>query len=356
MAKKGRQVQWYRTPIDPELLRSLSQRSDLWGLTQAMGYLGLYAATAGLSLYGVGRWHPAAVAGMVFLHGTVAAFMINGVHELGHRTVFRTAWLNRWFERVLAFLGWINHEMFNLSHARHHAYTLHPPDDLEVVLPIRLMARQFVLRGVVNWPSARWIVQQTWAKARGRFEGEWELTILPPDRPEKRRPVVRWARILLAGHGLIVAGSAVMAMLTGWAGWWLAPVLVTLGPFYGNWLFWLCNNTQHIGLMDNVPDFRLNCRTFLVNPVVGFLYWRMNYHTEHHMYPTVPCYRLAALHRAVRHDLPPCPRGIAACWREILAILRKQEADPSYQHHAPLPEGSPARTEGWIPSPAGAGG
>lgn len=351
--KKGRQVQWYRSPVDPELLKALSQRSNAWGLAQAMGFLGLYATTAGLAMYGVGRWHPAAVAGMVFLHGTVGAFMINGVHELGHRTVFRTAWLNRWFERVLAFLGWINHEMFNLSHSRHHAYTLHPPDDLEVVLPIKLMAMQFVTRGVVNWPSARWIAQQTWAKAHGRFEGEWELTILPADKLEKRRPVVRWARILLVGHGLIVAASVTLALVTGWPGWWLAPVLTTLTPAYGNWLFWLCNNTQHIGLMDNVPDFRLNCRTFLVNPVVGFLYWRMNYHTEHHMYPTVPCYRLGALHRAIRHDLPPCPRGIVACWREILAILRRQEADPSYQHHPALPKPRSGRAEGQALSPVG---
>ena len=61
------------------------------------------------------------------------------------------------------------------------------------------------------------------------------------------------------------------------------PVLITLAPFYGGGLQWLCNNTQHIGLQDDVPDFRLCCRTVILNPVVSFLYWRMNYHTEHHM-------------------------------------------------------------------------
>lgn len=41
---------------------------------------------------------------------------------------------------------------------------------------------------------------------------------------------------------------------------------------------------QHAGLSDNVPDFRLCCRTMILNPFFRFLYWHMNYHTEHHMY------------------------------------------------------------------------
>jgi len=63
----------------------------------------------------------------------------------------------------------------------------------------------------------------------------------------------------------------------------------------------------------------------------------MNFHIEHHMYAAVPCYRLGALHRAIRHDLPPCPHGLVDTWREIAAIQRLQEADPGYQHVAPLP-------------------
>ena len=63
----------------------------------------------------------------------------------------------------------------------------------------------------------------------------------------------------------------------------------------------------------------------------------MNYHTEHHMYPTVPCYHLGRLHRAIVADLPPCPHGLVRTWREIIAILRKQRDDPAYQHLAIIP-------------------
>ena len=122
-------------------------------------------------------------------------------------------------------------------------------------------------------------------------------------------------------------------------------LLTSLAPFYGGWLFFLCNNTQHIALQDNVPDFRLCCRTFTVNPLVQFLYWHMNYHTEHHMYAAVPCYRLGRLHRLIRHDLPACPRGIAATWKEIGAILKIQNQNPDYQHLAACPNPRPKDVE-----------
>ena len=135
---------------------------------------------------------------------------------------------------------------------------------------------------------------------------------------------------MLIGHALLIAISL-------YAGLWLLPVLITLAPFYGGWLLFLCNNTQHVGLQDRVPDFRLCCRTFAVNPLVEFLYWHMNFHTEHHMYAAVPCYNLARLHRAVRHDLPPCPKGLRSTWKEIMAILKIQKTKPGYQHVAELP-------------------
>lgn len=87
-----------------------------------------------------------------------------------------------------------------------------------------------------------------------------------------------------------------------------------------------------------MDDFRLCCRTFTLNPVLRFMYWQMNYHTEHHMYAAVPCYNLGRLHRLIEHDLPPTPRGLVGVWREINAILRKQEAEPGYQHRVTIPE------------------
>ena len=247
-ARKSPQIRWYRTPIDPSLLRELSRRSDLLGAMQTLGYLGIYSTTAALSIYSSLHWRWFITIAIVFAHGMVTAFMINGVHELGHGTVFRARWLNALFVRVLAFLGWINFQMFGQSHGRHHAYTLHPPDDLEVVLPIKLALRHFLEQGFVNPRGFIGAVRETYRIARGRFKGDWELTLYPPDNLDRRRAAVRWARTILLGHTIICATSLAL-------GWWIVPIVITLAPFYGGWLFFLCNNTQHIGLTDNVPDF-----------------------------------------------------------------------------------------------------
>jgi fatty acid desaturase len=334
--KKPRQIDWYRTPLTREQLKELSQRSDFLGFVQTLGYLIPLALTLTAAIYGYGRWHWSIIVGIVFLHGMIGSFLINGVHELGHGTVFRTKWLNELFVRILSFFHWINFQHFGASHTRHHAFTLHPPDDLEVVLPIRVLVWNCLKHGIVNHHTIRWAIGGTIATARGKLDGEWNATLFPPSAPHRAEPTIRWARTLLIGHSLVL----IAALSLGWfvsPRWLLLIPMVTLLVCYGGWLQWLCNNTQHVGLCDNVPDYRLNCRTFLLNPVVQFFYWHMNYHIEHHMYPTVPCYRLGQLHRAIEHDLAPCPRGLVATWREIIDIMEKQQADPTYQHHNPVP-------------------
>jgi len=329
--RKPKNIDWYRTKISTENFKQLHQRSDARAFLQAGGFLAiLIAMGAGAFLCQQrGLWWGMVM--FIFAYGTVNAFMINAVHELGHGTVFKTKWLNFAFCHLFSFLGWINHETFQTSHLRHHRYTLHAPDDLEVVLPMRAMIMHVFKVGIINF---QWMIacfKLTTRIARGKFEGEWELTLYPPDEPEKRKVPVRWARIMIAGHALVVVVSL-------YFGLWLIPVLVTFGTFYGGWLQFLCNNTQHIGLQDNVSDFRLCCRTFTLNPLVRFLYWQMNYHTEHHMYAAVPCYQLPRLHELIRQDLPPVPHGLVEVWKEILTIQARQDQDPTYVHPILLPK------------------
>ena len=105
---------------------------------------------------------------------------------------------------------------------------------------------------------------------------------------------------------------------------------------------------MHAGLRDNVPDFRLCVRSNTLDPISEFLYWGMNWHTEHHMYAGVPCYNLARLYRVIRDDVPE-PRSLLGAWREILAIWQRQQRDPGYQYDTPLP---PTANPGTAPAAA----
>ena len=331
----GQTITWYRCPLTREQLEFLNGKSDVQACVQTLGYLGILACTGALAWYSSLHWGIAATVGLVFLHGMGYAFQINAVHDLGHRTVFRSRAVNSAFEHLFAFMGWINHRMFWNSHLRHHRFTLHPPDDLEVVLPIKGLLRGFWKAGFINCHGFVWSLKNALRVAQGRFAGEWENKLYPAEDRAKRQAAITWARTILVGHLLIMAVSIYFR-------WWMLPLLTTFAPFYGGWLQYLVNNVQHAGLQDNVPDFRLCCRTVYVNPVVRFLYWQMNYHTEHHMYPGVPCYRLRALHRAIREEMPPT-KGLIGAWREIRQIELEQQRDPQYQYVMPVPPAPPAQ-------------
>ena len=322
-------IKWYRTKLPKEELAALNQRSDVRGLVQSLGYLGVLVATGVVTFYfwSAGQWWWCAFG--LFLHGTVASFYINAVHELVHGTVFKTKWLNAFFAALFAWIGKSNYPMFWYSHSEHHKYTLHPPDDLEVVVPVYHSARKYFLSMLVS-PQFYMDYQTNLRYCFGKFKGDWEPVLVPEDAPHRRRRVVNWARFLILSHIVVAAVSL-------YFGLWIIPLLVTFAGAYGGWLFYLCNYTQHSGLTENVDDFRLNCRTVRMHPIVRFLYWHMNWHIEHHMYAAVPCYNLKRLHRAIKHELPHTNGSIFEAWVEIFYIQYRRLRDDDYRFLAELP-------------------
>ncbi len=325
-------VQWYRCKVDRAELNKLNSRSDLLGFAQTLGFLALLIGAAGAAVYSSLHWPWYVTAVLVFVNGHFWNFTINAFHELIHDSVFKTRWLNGFFLRIFSFLGWHNHHHFWASHTEHHKYTLHPPDDLEVVLP-----QTHDIRGVWKWGLIHFKLpfELLWGKLKnftGRIDpnDKWTNMILPDTDPQRRRAYANWERIVLIGHLLI-------ACVAAWQGLWIVLLVVTFPKMFGGWLQFFCNAAQHIGLTDNVQDFRLCCRTIYLNPFFQFLYWHMNYHTEHHMYAAVPCYRLGRLHRLIKHDMPHCPNGLIETWKQVAEIQRRQEEDPGYQFVAELP-------------------
>ena len=326
----ARPISWYRVPIPREKLRELTERSDLQGFLQTVGYLGLLGLTAAAVFIAHAYLALPWLFLALFIHGTFWAFLLNGFHELVHGTVFRSRFLNAFFLRIYSFLSWNSHILFRASHMRHHASTLHPPDDEEVVLPLHLPLGTFLRCALVN-PLGMWkVVSGHFLYSLGRVRTPWEHTLFPERDTVARKHLARWSRFVLLGHLAIAVASFA-------TGHWLIAVVVTFARFYAGGFQWVINITQHIGLQDNVPDFRLCCRSIRLNPFVTFLYFRMNWHTEHHMYAAVPCYNLRKLRAVLHPDMPPYCPGLIAAWREIFSIFRIQSSNPSYQHVYPLP-------------------
>ncbi len=157
--QKAQKINWYRSPLDRDTLAALNQRSDWKGLRQTLGHLGLLSRG-----------------------------------ELCHSTVFRSKWLNTFFLYLFSFLGSYNHIFFWASHQEHHKYTLHPPDDLEVVLPIEITLSSFYKSALVN----PWGLINRWKGmirlSRGRLDAGWEQILFPATDPAKQQRLFNWAR------------------------------------------------------------------------------------------------------------------------------------------------------------------
>ncbi|MEO0017278.1 MAG: Na(+)-translocating NADH-quinone reductase subunit [Verrucomicrobiota bacterium] len=94
-----------------------------------------------------------------------------------------------------------------------------------------------------------------------------------------------------------------------------------------------------------------------MNPFSRFIYWNMNYHVEHHMFPLVPYHALSRLHELIKADCPPPYLSIAAAWREILPAVLRQVKDPAYhvKRLLPTPKARPLEREPSLAAPDAAG-
>jgi fatty acid desaturase len=114
-------------------------------------------------------------------------------------------------------------------------------------------------------------------------------------------------------------------------------MLIGLPRIYGCWHMLLTGILQHGGLADNVTDHRLNSRTVYMNPISRFLYWNMNYHVEHHMFPMVPFHALPRLHELIKHDLPEPNPSMWHAYREMVPVLLRQLKNEEYYLKRELP-------------------
>ncbi len=139
------------------------------------------------------------------------------------------------------------------------------------------------------------------------------------------------ARIYLLIY-LIIITAAVISQV------WLIFLFVFGPRIYGAPLVSIVTFTQHAGLADNVYDHRLNTRTVYMNPILCFLYCNMNYHLEHHMYPTVPFYSLPKLHQQIKSQTPVAYNGLYEAYKEMIPTFIRQQGNPEYFVTPKLPE------------------
>ena len=323
---------WYRPPVDPAAIRTLMEKSDARPLLDTALWIGGMILFAGI---GIALWPSWWSAPFWMAYGVLYGSASDSRwHECGHRTAFRTPWMNTLVYHLASFMLMRNPVTWRASHVRHHTDTIIVGRDPEIVAmrPPDLVRLVLNLFGLVDaWHLGKRMLLH----ASGRIHPDEAVYL----RTEDHTKVFRVARVWLA----IYAGVAALAF---WTGSILPFMIVGLPRLYGAWHHVMTGLLQHLGLAENVTDHRLNTRTVLMNPVSRFIYLNMNYHLEHHMFTMVPYYRLPELHELIRDDVPAPEPSITAAFRRLWPVLKKQLAWHEAVIVPDLPDGAtPYRAE-----------
>ena len=309
-------AEWYHTDIPRKDMKALMKRSDVPAMRDTVTLFGCMFGFAGI---GIALWPSWWSAPFWLAYGVLyGSAMDSRWHECGHGTAFRTRAYNDWLYQIASFCMVRNPVTWRYSHARHHTDTIIVGRDPEIVA----MRPPALFRIVMNFFGI-FDAWNGWVRmlynASGRIHPE-EASYIPE---QEQAGVIRIARIWV----VIYAGVIALALAMGSI---LPLMVIGLPRLYGAWHHVLTGVMQHAGLAENVTDHRLNSRTVLINPVSRFIYWNMNYHVEHHMFPMVPYHRLPDLHAAIKHDLPAPNRSMWEAYAEIIPVLRRQLAYEDY--------------------------
>jgi Na+-transporting NADH:ubiquinone oxidoreductase subunit F len=332
------EADWYQCSVPRETMRALLQRRDGPAIRDTILWFSLIFGSGFLTYLLWGKaW---AILPYALYSVLYASTSDSRWHETGHGTAFKTDWMNNALYEVASFMIMRESIVWRWSHTRHHSDTIIVGRDPEIAVP-RPPSWKDITKMFFNLGGYPKYFRHILLHSIGRMSAEEKTYI-----PEQQFPrVYRRARIYVAIYLTVIALAIATRSI-------LPLLLVGLTNLFGSWLVVTYGLTQHAGLAENVLDHRLNCRTVYMNPIHRYLYWNMNYHVEHHMFPLVPYHALPKLHAAVKDDCAEPYPGLLSAWREIIVTLRKQLRDPAHHVKRQLPPKRSATHEGIFASSA----
>ncbi|QGQ96108.1 fatty acid desaturase [Paenibacillus psychroresistens] len=314
---------WYATPIPRARMKELMKRRNGPAIRDTIIWFGALALFGYLAYLSWGSWW------------SIPAFLAYGIlytspgdsrwHECGHGTAFKTPWMNEVIYQIASFFVLRSATPWRWSHTRHHTDTIIVGRDPEIAAE-RPPIYRILLMQIFHLYGGPVEIKRFILHVFGKLDTP-EKEYIPASQQRK----TFWeSRIYM----LIILGTITACILTGSL---LPAMFIVLPSFYGNVLALLFGVSQHLGLYEDVLDHRLNSRTMYLNPVFRFLYWNMNYHVEHHMFPMVPYHALPKLHKEMLYDIPTPRSSLFAALKEVINALIKQKHNPAFVVEKPLP-------------------
>jgi len=296
--------EWYSPAIPAAQLRNLMKRCDRHAALNFGCWLLLCLASGAGVVAAIGTYW---IVPAVCVYGILLSFSYAASHECSHGTAFRTRWLNEvvfWLTSVI-FMEEAVYRRY--AHAEHHTHTWFNTEDPQKPYGIPLSAWQY-LKETLLLTFYQQAFHRLLRHALGRFTAH-ERQFLP--EPERKRVRLDSILMLACYCGLLAWG---VVARSPW------PFVLYFIPRYiGGCFVNLYINTQHMGMAEDLKDHRLTTRSFRATRWERLLYWNMNYHIEHHLFPGVPFHALPRLNAAIAGELPPAGRSV---WSINAGIVR----------------------------------
>lgn len=293
--------------IDAGRLRELSTRRDGPAMIRMASHLGLVVALAAAGIAVAGTWGFLWALPFMAAQGLLTAFLFMPLHEIVHRTAFRTETLNTAFGHLCGIAICFPWEYYRVFHWAHHRHT--QDEDLDPELAVMPSAGSLGQR-LLAFSGALQVYGRFRVLLRHALTGTSTLPWVPAD---KRALIVREARLYLAAYVGLALASLLLAspfILTAWLG----PLLIgqfALRPYL---------YTEHTGCGRSRSAFE-NTRTTYTSALIRWFAWNMPYHAEHHAYPSVPFHALPAANALIgpglQHTETGYPRSMRAAWRAL---------------------------------------
>jgi len=278
--------------LSREQINVLNKRSNYLGTLQ----LGVHLVLAGCSGYlyasNFGNWLVAIPA--LAVYGFSIASMFAPMHEAVHRTAFANNRLNDMIAWFAGLLSLYNSTFFRFYHKRHHLYTRIPGKDPELTdMTPKNWGEYILLISSLPW----WF-----AHVQGHFRVALGLLDDCPFIPlSARTQVIRSTRFQLAVYAGAIAISILFAQPWFFL-YWLLPLMV------GQPILRFILLAEHTGCtLDN--NILTNTRTTLTLLPVRLFMWNMSFHTEHHLYPSIPFHALPKAHQHLNSYLTYLDKG-----------------------------------------------
>ena len=265
--------------------QSLTARSHwrgLWLVALCWGVIG--AAMV------MGAVWPAAIPLAVIIIGTRQLGLFVLMHDAAHAGLHINRRVNDWVAVWLCSASIRDYRPYHLQHHRFVQQTEDPDLVLSAPFPV---TRASLGRKIVRDLTGQTFFKQRFGhvvqRIKSRAAGESAWALFGQEIAKDRR--------FLIGNGLGLLLFSAFGLGWVWLAMWLLPMMTWL-PL----VFRIRNIAEHALITKNQPDPLRQARTTQANLLERMLvapYW-VNYHCEHHMFTSVPCWNLARAHRMLK--------------------------------------------------------